>query len=295
MEILVNREPLDYQLESETSLGEVVDGVQEWLNDGKFTITSLDVNDEAYPIHDRQSWQDIDLDAVERLEIEAIPLSDAKQTTLIALIEFLDILDDILRLRQEERLREVVVELPYVREQIAAIIPTYVDSQTGVLFNAQLNSGALPEESVVASLHNELTDLKTLLLSRAKELVYPLRELAVTLGTLRSFASNLEEVPVLLQTGKDTEAMQMVITLTELLSRVYRVAPLAEQADGADQLDLRGLRALLGELAPQLRELEEAFKVKDTVLVGDLLEYEVAPRLLQLDSVTQSLEDGENS
>jgi len=294
MQILVNREPLDYALESETSLGEVVDGVQEWLTDGKFTITSLDVNAQAYPIHDRQSWQDIEINTVERLEIEAVPLTNAQQTRTLALIEFLDILDDILRMRQEGRLGEVVAELPYVREQIAAILPVYADPETTVLANDDILIGVLPSEQACVAIHKEIADLKKLLISRATELVYPLRELAMTLGTLRTFASRLEQVPVLLQTGKEGEAMQIVVTLTELLSRVYRVAPLAEQDENAAQLDLSALRSLLDELAPHLRELEEAFHVKDTVLVGDLLEYEVAPRLFQLDTVTQAFGSGDD-
>ncbi|MFP4551506.1 MAG: hypothetical protein ACLFNT_11925 [Spirochaetales bacterium] len=295
MEILVNREPLDYTLESETSLGEVVDGVQEWLQDGKFTITSLDINNEAYPIHDRQRWQDIELDSIRRLEIEAIPLTNDRQTRTMALIEFLEILEDSVRGSNETQLRDAANELPYVREQIARIVSSQGDAHSSILADERLNRGLLPDEQSTAALEREIANLKTLLLSRAKELVYPLRELAVTLGALRSFATRLEDVPVLLQTGKEGEAMQIVVTLTELLSRVYRVAPLAEQADDADQLDLASLRSLLNELAPPLRELEEAFHVSDTVLVGDLLEYEIAPRLLQLDSVAPTADGGKES
>jgi hypothetical protein len=39
---------------------------------------------------------------------------------------------------------------------------------------------------------------------------------------------------------------------------------------------------LLAELTPVLREVVAAFGARDSVLIGDLLEYEVAPRLARL-------------
>ena len=39
---------------------------------------------------------------------------------------------------------------------------------------------------------------------------------------------------------------------------------------------------MITELTPVLRELVAAFDAKDSVLIGDLLEYEVAPRVERL-------------
>ena len=39
---------------------------------------------------------------------------------------------------------------------------------------------------------------------------------------------------------------------------------------------------LLAEFTPVLKELVAAFGTKDSVLIGDLLEYEIAPRMQRL-------------
>lgn len=291
MEILVNREPLDYTLENETSVGEVVDGVQKWLAEGEFTITSLDVNNTNYPIHDRAEWQAIELSRVATLQIEAVPLTSAHQTSGLALIEYLEMLEDAISNRDSAKLSELSEELPHVRPRVGVLIPglSRDQAQDEILANEALTAGTLPGPAEAQTVLSHISDVKTLLFTRVKELAYPVRELAYSLGTLRSLAPKLAEVPVELQTGQETSAMQSIVKMTELLSRVYRLTPLAERASETEDIDFNKLKQIQKELAPQLAELQEAFQVEDSVLVGDLIEYEIVPRLGELDSVFTSI------
>jgi hypothetical protein len=47
---------------------------------------------------------------------------------------------------------------------------------------------------------------------------------------------------------------------------------------------------LLAELTPVLRELVAAFGSRDSVLIGDLLEYEVAPRMEKIAPLLEKTE-----
>ena len=55
------------------------------------------------------------------------------------------------------------------------------------------------------------------------------------------------------------------------------------------QRDNEKLQAFYQELNGVLSELLEAFAAKDSVLIGDLMEYEIAPRLEQLRTFLQEL------
>ena len=44
MEIRINNEKVDYHLEQEVILGEVIDGLSEWLHSAGFTITEVERN-----------------------------------------------------------------------------------------------------------------------------------------------------------------------------------------------------------------------------------------------------------
>ena len=280
MEILVNREPLDFTLEDEQSLGEVVDGLQAWLTAGQFTITSIDVNDTSYPIHNRNAWEQIEVKGVRRLSVEALPRTSADQNAILAVDDYLSLLQEALTSEDQEALTDLLGELPHVRERIIAFFPSLADSagESSVLVSDQLDLGAV-QESERTRLTTEITQLRSLLVARAREFAFPVREMAITLGQLSSASEELEQVPVQLQTGEGAQAMRTVISLTELLGRVFRLTPLVESAENRGDLDVVRIRTFTQETSEVLAELAQAFEINDTVLVGDLLEYELAPRM----------------
>ncbi|MFP4113344.1 MAG: hypothetical protein ACOC2Y_04370 [Spirochaetota bacterium] len=281
MEILVNHEPLDFKLENESSVGEIVDGLAHWLSAGRFAITAIDVNATSYALHDRESWADIQIDDVDRLAVEALPLTDVDHATLVALEEYFSILAECLETRNELPLGELVRELPYVRARLTQFFPALAseDGETSVLLDDRLEQGKMPHPENARSLSAEVNDIRTIIRSREREYREPARELALTLGHLSATRPALIEVPVQLQTGKEQEAMQTVVTLTELLTRVVRLVPLVERSEDDADINVEGVRRFAEELLPHLIELKDALEIQDTVLIGDLLEYEVAPRL----------------
>jgi len=94
------------------------------------------------------------------------------------------------------------------------------------------------------------------------------------MADLRARVEKLPEVSVLLQTGKDKQAMDTIIGFTDSVQAVLALVPfLAPDPE-------RG--RMIAELTPILRDLVAAFDAKDSVLIGDLLEYEVAPRVTRL-------------
>ena len=281
MKILVNGEPLDFALEHEQSLGEVIDGLQRWLTDGAFTLTSLVVNGTTYPIHNRSAWDEMRLDDVETVSVEALRHDQADQTAILALEDYLAMLHSALEASDDAAIVDLANELPHVTDRLVRFFPSLVDENgtCTVLQSEALVNGEAPLDQDRQRLMREVSQLRGLLMSRAREYAHPVREMALTLGQLSAASSELEQVPVQLQTGKGAEAMKSVVTLTELLSRVYRLAPLVSGAKDSGGLDVGRITEFTRETSEVLSELQQAFEINDTVLVGDLLEYELAPRM----------------
>ena len=283
MQILINSSPLEYTLEDETSLGEVIDGLEQWLRSGRFAIVSLSVNQTPYRLHDRDSWQSLPLDDINAVDIEAFPLTRIDETTLVAVSEFLNLLEQALHTANQEAVGEISAELPYVRDRVVQFFPALagVEGAAEILRSPELSSGLLPEQRESQRIQKEIADLRLLLSTRAREYEQPVRELALTLGQLMASARHAVEAPLLLQTGREADAMQTVVTLTELLGRAMRLIPLVAEHE-AGELDIDAVKEFAASLTPQLAELKEALEIRDTVLVGDLMEYEIAPRLERL-------------
>ena len=56
----------------------------------------------------------------------------------------------------------------------------------------------------------------------------------------------------------------------------------------SDLLDKEGLASFTRDVTPFLGEMEHALEVEDSVLIGDLLEYEIAPRVRELQKLVPS-------
>jgi len=116
--------------------------------------------------------------------------------------------------------------------------------------------------------------MRTELSRRVTDAAQPQVALARCMSDLRHCVEQLPEVSVLLQTGKDKAAMEAVIGFIDTVHSVLALVPfLHPDAE-------RG--RLIADLTPVLRDLVAAFDAKDSVLIGDLLEYEVAPRVTKL-------------
>jgi hypothetical protein len=280
MEILVNQEPLSYTLESEESLGEVIDGLARWLSDEKYAITAIDVDDRSLPIHDRTRWEDLEVGKVNRLRIEAFPLSHVEQTTLAAIGDYCLLLERAIDEQDTIVMRELAEELPYVRNRLGELFPALAAAgpDDEILHDAALERGELPHSDNRARLKTQLLGIATIIESRLREFGNPARELGLTLGHLVACSAPLVQVPIQLQTGDESAAMSTVVRFTELLSRTIRLLPMVAGSD----LDTNLIGQFALDLTPFLQQLQEAFEIQDGVLIGDLLEYEIAPRLAEL-------------
>jgi hypothetical protein len=100
--------------------------------------------------------------------------------------------------------------------------------------------------------------------------------------------SRLREIPVQLQTGKDLLVLETIHEFSDGLQGLYQLIPLVSLT-GRPASDIQigeiSLDAWPSEVSPFLSDLLEAMKSRDTVLVGDLSEYEIAPRIEQLGAV----------
>ena len=77
-----------------------------------------------------------------------------------------------------------------------------------------------------------------------------------------------------LATGHDGQAMQTIATVAELLQTLLALVPFLPPHPDRPRL--------FTELTGVFRDVIAAFDAKDSVLIGDLLEYEAAPRLGEL-------------
>ncbi|HUX36675.1 MAG TPA: hypothetical protein VMV44_02115 [Rectinemataceae bacterium] len=127
-----------------------------------------------------------------------------------------------------------------------------------------------------------LAGFEAIFRERLAELRDPVAEFRRAATVYRGAAEELRELPVWLQTGKEGRAMQAVLVFVELFNKIIRLMPELGRK-GVDAGNLRvgelELPAFYTAFNGVLKELVQAIEDRDSVLIGDLSEYEVAPRM----------------
>lgn len=107
-------------------------------------------------------------------------------------------------------------------------------------------------------------------------------------------SKELMEVSVMLQGGKDSEVSKTIANLANEIEAFCHAATLSAlfpetyrnvNIDGTD------IESFFKELSPILTDFRQALADMDTVTIGDLSEYEIAPRL---ESLTKAIREGLN-
>jgi hypothetical protein len=138
----------------------------------------------------------------------------------------------------------------------------------------------VPENSG-AALSQLAENMATFFGERLAELRNPGEAMMAAARLFDAIKDDLSEVPVRLQTGKDAEAMRTMVLAVELINKTVRIMPEFVRTSSPVPLEVGGtaMPEFYGALNGVLRELAQAFENKDGVLIGDLAEYEIRPRL----------------
>lgn len=108
----------------------------------------------------------------------------------------------------------------------------------------------------------------------------------------RELSNLLQELPVKLQAGKDKEATILISKLADFIEKFCHTATLSALfADIYKKLSIEGknVNEFFQDFSQILNDFEQAIASKDTVLMGDLAEYEISPRLLSIAKTIEEL------
>lgn len=95
-------------------------------------------------------------------------------------------------------------------------------------------------------------------------------------------SEQMENIPVALQSGKNAQASESIKKVADSIDNFCHIAALASlfpQDFGTTKIDGKQFSEFFEDFSPVLSDFEQALANNDTVLIGDLSEYEICPRL----------------
>jgi hypothetical protein len=264
MDIRIDGKPADIILENEQTLGELLAGIEDWLRSSGYALSGLRINGTVVGAASISEAFTRNLRDIETLDIET---SNGPELMLEALLSVEDTLRTYRDAPFEEKRR---MEEDWGKSAAASFlfendrdIYTYADKTLK-------GEGLLTEQ------------LLGIIEERIRELGDPLMELRTIDPLIEGTAKRLEDLPLDIQLGKDSraaETVQLFSAVTEKLFRLFALLKLRGVVTETGEVDAVPFHTFIEDFGAALRELLAAYEVKDAVLVGDLAEYELAPRL----------------
>ncbi|MDR0998663.1 MAG: hypothetical protein LBL70_06310 [Treponema sp.] len=269
MDITINGRNADITLENEKTLGEVLAGLETWLRDSGHRLSGLEVDGEKVDSLSLEGFFNREVADIEALNLSTSSWAELAVEALTGLYgetgKFLDCsFGERAALKQNwERSPGGCFLAEHMRDLYALADGTFSGEGLGP------------------------GDLQKIIQERLRELEDPRREIAAAGPLVEAVAGRLEDLPLDIQTGKDrraAETVQLFSTVAGKLLRLFGLLKLEGYSPETLTVGDVPMFEYIGEFESVLKELAAAYEAKDAVLVGDLAEYELAPRLLKFHS-----------
>ncbi len=105
-------------------------------------------------------------------------------------------------------------------------------------------------------------------------------------------ASQMEGVPVALQSGKNLEVSESIKKLADSIDQFCHIATLATlfpETFTNPKVNGMNFKEFFTDFSPILKDFEDALQNNDTVMLGDLSEYEICPRLKDISTALKQM------
>jgi len=268
MEIRINEKTLDIKLEKENTVGDVLAGLEQWLSACGHRISELKIDGSSVK---SSMIEDIFSNDIKSIQLIDVITSSIAELTAASLINLLEDIDEYENLDYEKK---------------SKFFDEWKDSSTALFLSAELQD---LYAFCVVTFSSGSMDTKTLTSITEeiqREVNDPVNEITKIEAILKDICDKLIELPLDIQTGKDAKAantIQVFTAVTEKIIRIFRqlciqgyISPESLSADDEP------LSELIIKFSKILKELLEAYEKNDTVLVGDLTEYEASPMLKEI-------------
>jgi len=280
MNIKINGADADIRPENERTVGEILSALDSWLTGTGHRLSGMNIDGKAVDAGEMELSFSKGIDTIDTLDICTSSLPQLVAESLL------------LTMRDIEEFKEAGFD------KKAGFADTWKESPQGCLLAEQFPelfdwtikafSGTGCSPQVLYALFEE----------RLRELRDPAGEMGRTAPLVDDICVRLADFPLDIQTGKDARAAETVNVfsgIAEKVFRIYRTLKIEGYPVAEITVDNIPVNDYITEFGKALGELLDAYEKRDTVLIGDLAEYEMAPRLRGLYSAVWGVVKGENN
>ncbi|MCL2184884.1 MAG: hypothetical protein FWB86_03380 [Treponema sp.] len=274
MNIRINGVTLDVSLEKEKYVSEILTEIEKWLSDSGHVLSGLTVDGKEMNASEIDNVFKKEISTIENLDIHTESISFLTSSCLSVLLEDIKKFESI---SFEEKSN-------FFNNWKETSCAKFINEETPDLFSLCENTFLRGEIScqLLVSVTEE----------RIREINEPDTEFSKLESVINEICGKLTDLPLDIQTGKEAQAaqtIQLFTAITEKIMRIYYQLDTQgyfnkEQYEAEKEKIIKRITDFTGIL----QELYDAYQKNDSVLVGDLAEYEASVRIKEIYSIILS-------
>lgn len=326
MEILINDEKIEFELESEKNVGDIIKGLENWIVENGNVIESISIDSITVPFDYSCSEFGRNISLVKELKVITSTQIELAVNTIVTVGEY------VTRMLSEYAGPDSLTCYDSILEGMKLIYSGTVDSSRILNINSifVINRKGITLKDVLLEMNEfiliyekkyidsegikKLQDLlKNMLYYISKIFKWAVIKnylffkdwdktktssfLGEIFRDLSYVCSNsfqiFESIAKNLQIGEDRKALGDLYYLTELLDEVISILKITKIMYTIDLKSLlisdKSIEGLFNEITDHLKSVENAFKSGDMITVGDVLEYEIKPLFEQVPELFEKM------
>lgn len=323
MELILNGVMIEYELENEKNMLDITKAlVAHFLEEEtKKHIASIVIDGKEILPTDEKALQSLLIEEVQRAEFEFLDITGVSLLSLQQMVNYFSCLKasienniwDPIILDVYESFQWMVQGVHQVNDIFSLHSPilkpleTRFSTRIGLLSElfAHMSEKDFPiEENKQKSVKVAINDAESILFAMfdainperdaKKDSVSLHNSFELVINKLEESAEQLPEVPILLQKGNDRDAMGMVQRMANAIDETLMVLMTFQEINREVFNEVKGpmgVEDFFSKLTGNLKELVHSMEVKDSLMIGDLIEYEFLPHIEDLISLLKKLKN----
>jgi len=265
MEIKINGKTADITIDNEKTVAHVMAGIEQWLSGSGHRLSGLSIDGKTADLSSLDDIFEKEIDGIAILDVLTMSITELGVTSLVNLLADID---DFEALSFEEK---------------SNFFSSWKNTPQAAFINEQMPDLFSFFESTFLNGAFSVQTLRSITEERLREIQTPVDEFSNLRPLLEETCARLIDLPLDIQTGKDARAAQTIQIFSGITEKIFRVFRQLEiQGYIHEQAAQKDLSQKINDFNVTVKELLQAYEKNDTVLVGDLAEYEIAPRLSEI-------------
>lgn len=166
-----------------------------------------------------------------------------------------------------------------------------LDAENGCIFGINIDGKDIGIEQISSLSFSNIEDTKEIKLDVLfySQVIDSFKEL---LEPIKTLSNELENIPVYLQSADKAKVSLIFKNFADIFDKFCHVLSLISlfpEIYESKTIQGKPLQEFMKEFMPFLNDIQNALKENDTVLMGDLAEYEIKPRFDELAKFIESL------